>query len=193
MGEAISTTRCQRGKKILEQKSRMGKQHGNRVANARRRPSCKHSDELKAALKKIANWKTSGLDGIHGFWFKKKFTAIHDRLATEMNKCIQKTEILKWMTKGKPSLIQKDPLRGRAPTNYRPITCLPMMWKILMGQIKENYYSLISRGIFSNEQKGCRKRTRGIEELQYINTSSTKVKQDGKTWIYNKKAYRMVP
>ena len=26
-------------------------------------------DGLKATLKKIANWKTPRLDGIHGFWF----------------------------------------------------------------------------------------------------------------------------
>ena len=51
MGEAILTTGCERGKKILEQnmgterslqKSWMNKQLGNRVANARRRPSGEH-------------------------------------------------------------------------------------------------------------------------------------------------------
>ena len=47
-----------------------------------------HPDRLKATLKKIANWKTSGLDGIHRFWFEK-FPSINDRLATE---CIQKTD-----------------------------------------------------------------------------------------------------
>ena len=29
----------------------------------------------------------------------------------------------------------KDPLKGTAPNNYRPMTCLPMMWKILTAQI----------------------------------------------------------
>ena len=47
---------------------------------------------LKATHKKISNWKTPGLDGIQRSWFKK-FTSIHDGLATEMNKCTQKTEI----------------------------------------------------------------------------------------------------
>ena len=49
----------------------------------------------------------------------KKFTSIHDKLATEMNKCLQKTEILEWMTKRKTT-IQKDHLKGTAPNNYRP-------------------------------------------------------------------------
>ena len=157
-----------------------------------------HTDELKAILKKIANWKTPGLDGIHGFWFKK-FTSIHDRIAIEMSKCLQKTDIPEWMTKGKSTLIQKDPLKVTAPTNYRPITCLPMMWKILMAQIKEKiYYSLISRGIFPDKKKGCCKRTRGSEELLYIdqptlNESKTRRRNLVMAWIDKKKAYDMVP
>ena len=88
-----------------------------------------------------------------------------------MNKRIQKTEIPEWMTKGKTSLIQKDPLEGTAPNKYRSITYLPMMWKIKHKnpQIWEKiYYSLINCGRFPQEQKGCRKGTRGIEELLYI-------------------------
>ena len=47
-----------------------------------------HIDLLKTTLKRIPNWKTSDHDRIHGFWFKK-FTSIHDRLALEMNRCLQ--------------------------------------------------------------------------------------------------------
>ena len=38
----------------------------------------------------------------------KRFTSIHDWLAIEMNKYIQKTEIPEWMTEWKPTLIQQD-------------------------------------------------------------------------------------
>ena len=73
------------------------------------------------------------------------------------------------MTKGKPTLIQKDPSKGTASNNYRPITCLPMTWKILTAQIREKiYFSLTSRGLFPDQQKGCRKGSRGIAELLYI-------------------------
>ena len=68
-----------------------------------------HLDALKVTLKKIPNWKTPGLDDIHGFWFKK-FISVHDGLVTEMNKCIQKTKLPEWTTKEKTTLIQKDPL-----------------------------------------------------------------------------------
>ena len=47
-----------------------------------------HIELLKKTLKKISNWKTPGHDRIHGFWFKK-FTSIHDKLALEMNRCLQ--------------------------------------------------------------------------------------------------------
>ena len=109
-----------------------------------------------------------------------------------MNKSKQKAEIPEWMTKEKTTLIQKDPLKGTARTNYGPITCLLRMWKILSAQIRKNYNSLISRGIFPDEQKGCRKKTRGTEELLYINQhilneSKTRRKNLAMAWIDNKK------
>ena len=58
--------------------------------------------------------------------------------------------------------------QGTAPINYRSISCLPMIWKILTAQIRDIYYSLVSRGIFLDEQKGCRKRTRDTVVLLYI-------------------------
>ena len=70
-------------------------------------------------------------------------------------------EIPEWMTKREITLILKDPLEVTAPTNYRPSTGLLMMWKIPTAKIGEIYHSLINRRIFPDEQKGCRKRTRG--------------------------------
>ena len=105
-------------------------------------------DDIFQSHKDNNNWKTPGLDGIHRFWLKN-FTSIHNKLATEMNKCIQKTEISKWMTKGKTTLIQKGSLKGITPNNYRLIMCLLMIWKILTAQIREEIYnSLISSGLF---------------------------------------------
>ena len=94
-----------------------------------------HINLLKTTLKRISNRKTPGHDGIHGFWFKK-FTSVHSRLALEMNRCLQGVQVPDLMTKGKTTLIQKDPSKGTAPNDYRPITCLPMMQKILTAQIR---------------------------------------------------------
>ena len=73
-----------------------------------------HVDLLRTTLKRISNWKAPGHDGIHGFWFKK-FTSIHGRLAQEMNRCLQDTQVPEWMTKGKTILIQKDRSKRTAP------------------------------------------------------------------------------
>ena len=73
------------------------------------------------------------------------------------------------------------------------------MWKILTAQIREKiYYSLTSRGLFADEQKGCRKWSRGTAELLYIdqhilNESKTRRKYLALALIDNKKSYDMVP
>ena len=48
-----------------------------------------------------------------------------------MKRYLQETHVPERMTKGRTTLIQNDGLKGTASHNYRPITCLPMMWKIL--------------------------------------------------------------
>ena len=141
-----------------------------RIRRARRRSESGNTHGFtQNNTKKIPNWKTPGHDGIRGFWFKK-FTSIYDRLAVEVNRCQQGAHVPEWMTKGKITLIQKPHyLKGTAPSNYRPITCLPMLGKILTAQIKEKiYYSLTSRGLFPEKQKRCRKGSRGTGELLYI-------------------------
>ena len=139
----------------------MDKQYDKRTRRTWRRPQSGNTHQFtQNNTKKISNWKTPGHDGIHGFWFKK-FIFIHGRLALEMNRCLQRAQVPDWMTKGKTALIQKDPSKGTAPNNNRLITCLPIMWKILTAQIKEEiYYSLTSHGLFSEEQKGCHRHSR---------------------------------
>ena len=140
----------------------------------------------------------TGHDGIRGFWFKK-FTSIHDRPVLEMDRCLKDAQVHDWMTKGKTTLIQKNPSKGTAPNNYKPITCLPIMWKILTAQIGEEiYYSLTSHRLFSDEQKGCSKGSRGTAELldidqRIINESKNRRKNLAMAWINYKKAYDMVP
>ena len=100
------------------------------------------------------------------------------------------------MTKGKTILIHKDPSKRTVHSSYRLITCLS---KILTAQIREEiYYSLTSRGLFPEEQKGCRKESKSTAGLLYIdqhilNESKTRQKNLAMDWIDNKKVYDMVP
>ena len=64
-----------------------------------------HLDALKTTRTKIPNWVTTGEVCIHWYYFKIIY--IYDRLAPEMNKCIQKIEVQEWRTKGRTILIQK--------------------------------------------------------------------------------------
>ena len=121
------------------------------------------------------------------------------RLAQEMNKCLQRAHESEKMTKGRTTLIQKDPNKGTAQNNYRSKSCLPLIWKILIAQIKEEiYYSLTSHGLFPNDQKVCCKGSRGTAELLYIdhhilNESKTRRKNLATAWIDYKKAYDIAP
>ena len=100
-----------------------------------------------------------------------------------MNRYQLKTEIPEWMTKGKTTLIQINAQNGAVLNNYRPITCLLMLRKILKAQIRvEIYDSLINRELLPEEQKRCCKWTGETGENYYalINTSSIRGKRDGK-------------
>ena len=94
--------------------------------------------------------------------------------------------------------LTKTPQKGTALNNYRPITCIPLIWKILPAQKREEIYiSLISRGLFPEEQKGCRKATRGTGELLYVDQNilkdnKTRRKHPAMAWIDYKQAYDMV-
>ena len=66
-----------------------------------------------------------------------------------------------WLTKGRTPLLQKDKSKGNIASNYRPITFLPLIWKLLTGVIADQIYGhLDQQNLLSEEQKGCRKRSR---------------------------------
>ena len=48
--------------------------------------------------------------------------------------------LMMWKTKRRTILMQKDKEKGNAASNYRPITCLPLVWKLLTGVIVEEVY-----------------------------------------------------
>ena len=76
--------------------------------------------------------------------------------------------------------------QGNRPNDYRLITCLPIMWKILAQIIEEIYYSLTSCWLFPEEQKGYRKVSRGTGELLCIDQhilNERKTRQKNLDWL----------
>ena len=149
--------------------------------------------------KKIPNWKCPGPDGVQGYWLKH-FTTLHSRIANQMNVMIVNgSEIPRWMTTSNTVLCQKDPNKGRAVDNYRPISCLPLMWKLMTGIISTAMYNYLdSNDKFPIEQKGCRKESRGTKDQLLIdktvmNDCRKRHTNLGMAWVDYKKAYDMIP
>ena len=103
------------------------------------------------------------------------------------------------MTTGKTVLCQKDPQKGNAVDNYRPISCLPLMWKLMTGIISESMYVFLEENdVLPVEQKGCRRKSRGTKDQLLINKAiqndcKRKHKNLAMAWVDYKKAYDMVP
>ena len=55
--------------------------------------------------------------------------------------CLDSGFVPSWLTRGKTSLLQKDKSKGNIAINYRPIACLPVMWKLLAGVIADQIYA----------------------------------------------------
>ena len=74
------------------------------------------------------------------------------------------------------------PEKEPPPNNYRPITCLPMMWKIRTVQIREEiYYSLTNCALFAEEIKDTAKNPQApVSYFTLISTSSTRARRNGK-------------
>ena len=60
----------------------------------------------------------------------KKLWAIHSHLPDQLQEVLDGS-ISKWLVMGRITLIPKDKTKGPVPSNYRPITCLPTIWKLL--------------------------------------------------------------
>ena len=116
----------------------------------------------------MPNWKSPGTDLVQGFWFKN-FSSLHERVRLQLQECLDSGFVPCWMSIGRTSLLWKDNSKGNVASNYRPITCLPLMWKLLTGVIADQIYPhLDEEKLLPEEQKGCRKGSRGTNDLIYI-------------------------
>ena len=83
---------------------------------------------------------------------------MHSSLTDHLQVCIVVGDVPTWMTKGKTTLIQKDPEKRNAANNYHSNTLLPLMWKLLTSVLMKKVYTYITeKNELTDEQKGCRK------------------------------------
>ena len=152
---------------------------------------------LKKILGRMPNWKSPGPDLVQGFWLEN-FSSFHEGVRLQLKECLESGFVPSWLTRTRTSLLQKNKSKGNVASNYRPVTCLPLMWKLLTDVIADQIYvHLDQEKLLPEEQKGRRKGSRGTNDLLYIDRAVIKeVKSRNKNlamaWIDYKKAYDMV-
>ena len=116
----------------------------------------------------MPNCKSAGPDLFQEFWLKN-FSSLHERVRLQLKKCLDSVFVPSWLTRGKTSLLQKDKSKGNVASNYRPLTCLSLIWKLSTGVIADQIYEhLDQEKLLPEEQKGCKKGSRGTNDLVYI-------------------------
>ena len=96
-------------------------------------------------------------------------------------------------------LCQKDPVKRNSAENFRPIACLPLLWKLLTDIISGNMYCFMeNENLLPEEEKGCRRESRGTKDQLLIDKTILKDSRKRRTilamvWIDYRKAYDYVP
>ena len=84
--------------------------------------------------------KSPGPDLVQGFCLKN-FSSLHKRVRLQVKECLDSGFVPSWLTRGRTSLLQKYKNKGNVASSYRPITCLPLIWKLWTGVISDQIYA----------------------------------------------------
>ena len=154
--------------------------------------------EVTSATNKTNNWKSPGKDKVPNIWLKY-LESLHEDMAKAYTRIIEKpAEMPEWLTDGLTILLSKTE-ETKNPKNYRPITCLPTMYKVLASILADRTYSFLSNHqLLPSEQKGCRGESYGCKDQLLVNkmileACRTRKKNLSTAWIDYKKAFDSVP
>ena len=117
--------------------------------------------------KQSHKWKSPGMGQIPNFWLDTP-SSTHTQLAIYFNNVIKDPTLEpKWFCQGITYLLPKS---QENPKNYRPITCLSTLYKLLTSILTERTCKhMEQQGIFPIEQKGCRRGSYRIKDQLLIN------------------------
>lgn len=156
-------------------------------------------DTLTSVIAKTHNWKATGSDKIHNYWFKK-LTNTHPLLLKHINEFIRNPDHMPlYITQGTTYMLPKDLTDTKNPAKYRPITCLQNIYKIITSCISQLIYKHVNTNqLLAEQQKGCRKFSQGCKEQLIIDSVACKQALRKKRNIYSmfidyKKAFDSVP
>lgn len=155
-------------------------------------------EELQQAIAKTHNWKAPGPDKVQNFWYKK-LTNIHGPMTFAINRTLdQPDQFPVFLTEGITYIKPKNQDTTN-PANYRPITCLSTLYKIISAIICNKIDEhTTEHNILSEEQKGCRKKSMGCKEQLTIDRvimkqAETKQRNLATCYIDYRKAFDSIP
>ena len=164
--------------KVFERYLRCPKEHNReaewskdlkRVRESKWRASSRKSEhkcwEKRKQCRKMPNWKASWRNAVQGYWIKN-LSSLHEWVSSQINIILMgEDDLSEWMKHDHTVLCQRDPLKGNTADNYWPITCLPLMWRLLTGEIAEEMYNYLEREkTLPEEEKGCKRGSHGTKD-----------------------------
>jgi len=157
-----------------------------------------HRSNHTIKMKKEALLLCSGKEiGIEVLSFKQ-LTATHQHIAALFNTLIQDDQIPEWLRAGVTFLIPKNG-NTENPKNYRPVTCLPTIYKLITSIITRCMQKYMDdENLMPKEQKGCCSRSKGCKDQLLISKAilqecKHKKKNLCMAWIDYQKAFDRVP
>ena len=154
--------------------------------------------EVKSSIHKLGFWKSPGIDNLQNYWWHK-FSASHEQLTKIYNNILRNPEETpSWLFRGITRLAPKKS-ETKNPANYRPITCLTIIYKILTSILASRMMiHLNENNIIPEEQKGGIADCYGCIDQIIINSmvlddSKQRNKNLSIAWIDYKKAFDSIP
>ena len=93
------------------------------------------------------------------------FVSMQERIVFHLQSCKTRGEAPDWMKTGHNVLLLKGKSKGIKVSNYRPITCLPLMWKLLTVIVADEVQNHLGEDdILPEEQKSCHRNSRGTKD-----------------------------
>ena len=100
--------------------------------------------KVRKQIRKMPNWKSPGPDGVLRYWIKN-LNNLHNSIALPLDRCLQENNLPNWMVTAKTLLCIKETKKGNLVSYFRPITCLPLVWKLLTGILAKELYEHLEK------------------------------------------------
>ena len=137
-------------------------------------------EDLRVNMTKAANWKSTGPDRLPNFWFKQ-FKSLNKPMAVAYSEIIKDPkQTPHWLVEEAINLLPKKE-EMEIPKNYRPISCLPTTFKIIISVITDRLYRHLEKeAIMTPEQRGGKKDCYECKDQLMINNAILETVRSGR-------------